>query len=100
MSQLFYRFDARKLVVQTDYVSNSTLFASNEAARTAVINEFKAIMGNANNRVFETIWNSNPALRQSLFPTLSPTQVQAGRNAFQALVNDSESILYQFIKIQ
>jgi hypothetical protein len=49
--------------------------------------------------IFETFWN-NEALRGTLFTKLEETEKSEAKEEFQDLVNDFNSLIYQFIKVK
>lgn len=73
-------------------------------AQTNLKNMWKTVFQKRKTEIFNTIWD-NQSLRGSLFPNL-PTEItpivkqQYFTNQFDNLVNTTESILYNFIKVQ
>lgn len=87
-------FDAKKLVASAEFPNAP--FANVDEAWEFIAGKFKSIYANPNNQIFETIW-MNRGLRSDLFEDMSISQARA---VYNALIDDFNSDLYQFIKIQ
>lgn len=94
IENLSYYFDAKKLVASTEFPNAP--FANVDEAWEFIAGKFKSIYANPNNQIFETIW-MNQGLRSDLFEDMSISQARA---VYNALIDDFNSDLYQFIKIQ
>ncbi len=98
LSQLRYSFDARKLVQGLDGPGTMTTnpFSTIAEAETWVKGRFQVMMQENSSSIFQTVFN-NSSLRGSL--SLSNDSAVAF-NQFNSLVNNSNSVLFQFIKVE
>ncbi|MBX2927700.1 MAG: hypothetical protein KF852_07700 [Saprospiraceae bacterium] len=98
LPQLRYSFDARKLVQDLDGPGTMTTnpFSTIAEAETWVKGRFQAVFQQNSSSIFQTVFN-NSNLRTSLSLSNDPA---VAINQFNSLVNNSNSVLFQFIKVE